>query len=57
VEAGAHFSAKDRGDALEDGRPLVPGAEYLVLGVRNGNVAEAKRYVFRDGDFVERPLG
>jgi [CysO sulfur-carrier protein]-S-L-cysteine hydrolase len=57
VESGAHFSAKDRADALEDGRPLVPGVEYLVFGLRGGNVGEAKRYVFQDGDFVERPLG
>lgn len=56
VEAGAHFSARDRADALVDGNPLVPGAEYLVFGVRGGRVAEAKRYVFAFGDYVEQPL-
>lgn len=56
VEAGAYFSAKDRADALQDGAPLVPGAEYLVFGVQRGRVTEAKRFVFRDGDFVEAPL-
>jgi [CysO sulfur-carrier protein]-S-L-cysteine hydrolase len=56
VELGAYFSAKDRADALEDGVPLVPGAEYLVVGVRAGRAAELKRFVFRDGDFVEVPV-
>ena len=36
VEVGAYFSAKDRADAVVDGLPTVPGAEYLVLGVRGG---------------------
>lgn len=54
VEVGAYFSAKDRADALVDGAPLLPGAEYLVLGVRAGKVTEVRRYVFEDGDYVER---
>jgi proteasome lid subunit RPN8/RPN11 len=53
VETGAYFSAKDRADALVDGAPAVPGAEYLVLGVRRGRVAEVKRYRWDGREFVE----
>jgi proteasome lid subunit RPN8/RPN11 len=56
VEAGASFSEKDRADAVVDGAPLLPGAEYLVLGLRAGRVTEARRYRFEDGAFVERDL-
>jgi proteasome lid subunit RPN8/RPN11 len=53
VEVGAYFSAKDRADAVVDGVQQVPGAEYLVLGVRGGRVTEVRRYVYRDGEFCE----
>ncbi len=56
VETGAYFSAKDRADALLEGEQVVPGAEYLVLGVRGGRVVEARRYRFEGGDFVEAEL-
>ncbi|WP_242338303.1 MULTISPECIES: Mov34/MPN/PAD-1 family protein [Anaeromyxobacter] len=56
VEVGAYFSAKDRADAVVDGQQLLPGAEYLVLGVRGGRVDEARRYRFDAGDFVEAKL-
>lgn len=56
IQAGAHFSAKDRADALIDGTPAIPGADHLVLGMRAGRVAELRRYTFAEGDFVERPL-
>jgi proteasome lid subunit RPN8/RPN11 len=56
VELGAYFSEKDRSDALVDGEPVLPGAEYLVLGVRGGRVSEVKRFVFEAGGFVEGPL-
>lgn len=56
VEVGAYFSEKDRADALVEGEPLLPGAEYLVLGVRGGKVTERRRYVLHEGAFVERPL-
>lgn len=57
VEAGAGFSAKDRADAVVDGLEQVPGAEYLVLGLRAGKATEARRYGLEDGEWVERPLG
>ena len=53
VETGAYFSAKDRADAVVDGAPAVPGAEYLVLGIRGGRVTEVKRFRWLSGDFVE----
>ncbi len=56
VETGAYFSAKDRADAVVDGAPAVPGAEYLVLGVRGGRVAEVKRFRWDEAQFVEAPL-
>jgi proteasome lid subunit RPN8/RPN11 len=56
VEVGAYFSGKDRADAVVDGVQAVPGAEYLVLGVRGGRVTEVKRYRYEGGDFVESAL-
>jgi proteasome lid subunit RPN8/RPN11 len=56
VEVGAYFSEKDRADAVLDGVQAVPGAEYLVLGVRSGRVTEVKRYRFEGGAFVESGL-
>jgi len=53
VEAGAYFSAKDRADAIVDGRQLVPGAEYLVIGVRERRANEVKRYRYAGGELVE----
>lgn len=53
VEVGAYFSAKDRTDAVLDGAPAVPGAEYLVLGVRGGRVVEVKRFRWDGADYVE----
>jgi proteasome lid subunit RPN8/RPN11 len=53
VKVGAYFSAKDRADAAVEGKPVVPGAEYLVLGVRGGRVTEVKRYRWDGADFVE----
>ncbi len=56
VEVGAYFSEKDRADALVDGVQTVPGAEYLVLGVRGGRVTEVRRYRLDGGAFVESEL-
>jgi proteasome lid subunit RPN8/RPN11 len=57
VEVGAYFSARDRADAVVDGVQQVPGAEYLVFGVRGGRVTEARRFRWTGGDFVEADLG
>ena len=56
VEVGAYFSEKDRADAVVDGIQAVPGAEYLVLGVRGGRVTEVKRFRYEDGTFRESDL-
>ena len=56
VEVGAYFSAKDRADAVVDGVQTVPGAEYLVLGVRGGRVIEVRRFRFDGAGFVESDL-
>jgi proteasome lid subunit RPN8/RPN11 len=56
IECGAYFSEKDRADAIVDGQPVVPGAEYLVFGVRAGRVTEVKRFVIEGGEAVEREL-
>ncbi len=56
VEVGAYFSAKDRADAVVEGQPTVPGAEYLVLGVRGGRVTEVKRFRWDGKDFGEAEL-
>jgi proteasome lid subunit RPN8/RPN11 len=56
VEVGAYFSPKDRADALVDGAPLLPGTEYLVVGVSGGRAHEVKRFRFEAGGFVEAAL-
>jgi proteasome lid subunit RPN8/RPN11 len=56
VEGGAHFSAKDRSDAVVDGIEQVPGAEYLVVSLRGGRADELRRYRRDALDFVEVPL-
>ncbi len=56
VEADAYFSEKDRADAVVGGVQTVPGAEYLVLGVRGGRVVEAKRFRWDGAAFVQSTL-
>ena len=56
VETGAYFSQKDRADAVIDGSPAVPGAEYLVLGLRRGRVIEVKRFAWDGETFAEAPF-
>lgn len=53
VDGGPHLSARDRAEAVVDGRPLLPGAEQLVLGMRGGRVTEIHRYRFEGGSFLE----
>jgi proteasome lid subunit RPN8/RPN11 len=56
VETGAYFSEKDRADAVVDGVQAVPGAEYLVLGLRGGRVTETRRFRWDGREFVEAEL-
>ncbi len=56
VEVGAYFSDKDRADAVVHGVQTVPGAEYLVLGVRGGRVTEVKRFRWDGREYVETGL-
>jgi proteasome lid subunit RPN8/RPN11 len=53
VEAAATFSARDREGALVDGRPVLPGAEQLVVSVRGGRAVEVRRYVLAGREYVE----
>jgi len=56
VEVGAYFSEKDKADAVVDGVQAVPGAEYLVLGVRGGRMTEARRFRWVGNAFVQSEL-
>jgi proteasome lid subunit RPN8/RPN11 len=56
LEVGAYFSAKDRADAVVDGQPTVPGADYIVLGLRGGRVTEVKVFRWNRREFVEAPV-
>jgi hypothetical protein len=42
-----------RDGAAIDGQPAVPGADYLVLGVRGGRVTEVKCFRWDGRGFVE----
>lgn len=55
-DAPALFSRKDREEALLDGEPALPGAEYLVASVSSGRTTDLRRYVFEGSVFVEAPL-
>jgi len=56
VDAGAYFSAEDRRAALPDGEPVLPGASYLVVSVRQGHPADARLFRYEGGDFRETPI-
>ena len=58
VEVGAYFSDEDRAMALTDeGEPLQPGVEYLVLSVRGGRCDAVKGFkLLGGGQSSERDL-
>jgi proteasome lid subunit RPN8/RPN11 len=56
VGGGAAFSARDREGALADGVPLLPGAEQLVVALRDGRAVEIARYRFEGGEYVAFPV-
>jgi proteasome lid subunit RPN8/RPN11 len=50
ADVGAYFSEEDRGMALTDeGMPLHPGVEYLVLSVRGGRCDAIKGFRLEGG--------
>jgi len=58
-DVGAYFSKEDKAKALDDnGEPLWPGVQYLVVSVRNGTVDGARLYTWDTGqrDFIEEEL-
>jgi proteasome lid subunit RPN8/RPN11 len=58
-DAGAYFSPEDRRKALgDDGEPLWPGVNYLVVSVRSGRVDGARIYTWNSEsrDFAELEL-
>jgi len=56
IDAPAILSGQDRADAVLDGEPTLPGAEYLVVSVRAGRAVEARRFVLQGVTFAEAPL-
>lgn len=56
LDAPAILSEQDRADAVLDGEPALPGAEYLVFSVRGGRAVEARRWVLSGEAFGEAPL-
>jgi proteasome lid subunit RPN8/RPN11 len=56
VDTGAYFSEEDERAALWDGQPLFPGVEYLVLGVQEGKVQEAKAFWWTGERFEGREV-
>ena len=58
VDADAYFSETDRRNAMVDGVPAYPTATYVVVGVAQGRIAEARahRWSPEAGEFVEVPL-
>lgn len=58
ADVGAYFSAEDRALALtEEGEPLQPGVEYLVLSVRAAGCDAIRGFLFEAaGQSTERDL-
>ena len=52
VDGEAVFSDQDRADALADSVPVLPGVEYIVVGLRRGHAAEVRAYRFDGSDYV-----
>ncbi len=44
MDAGAYFSEEDQRMALDEGRPVYPGVDYLVMAVKKGKTHDSKLY-------------
>jgi proteasome lid subunit RPN8/RPN11 len=52
VGCDADFSDQDRADALAGGAPVLPGVEYVVVGLRRGRATEVRAFRFDGSDYV-----
>jgi proteasome lid subunit RPN8/RPN11 len=50
---GAELSARDRAALQEDGAPLLPGVDLLVVALERGRAAEVRRYRWVGGAYRE----
>ncbi len=55
VDAGARFSEEDLAEALVAGVPVLPGVEYVVVGLRGGRAREVRAYRFDGRTYVAAP--
>jgi proteasome lid subunit RPN8/RPN11 len=55
-DRGAYFSEEDQRSALVDGKPLLPGVEYLVISVRSGRTDELKLFAWTGSGWSERSI-
>ena len=53
VDGPARLSPADLRRAVLDGRPVLPGAWQVVLGMRSGNVLEIRAFSWSGGAFAE----
>ncbi len=53
VDGSASFSAQDRADAFVEGAPVLPGVEYVVVGMRAGRATEVRAWRFDGADWVD----
>jgi proteasome lid subunit RPN8/RPN11 len=53
VGAPARLSAADRELAVVDGRPVLPGADLIVVGVDSGKVSEIRIFRWNGREFAE----
>ncbi len=44
ADVGAYFSAEDSANALVEGKPLLPGVDYLVISVRSAKADDLKLF-------------
>ncbi len=55
VHGAARLSDEDLRNAVDDGRPVLPGVDQVVVGLRDGKGEEVKAFTWSSGRFVEVP--
>jgi proteasome lid subunit RPN8/RPN11 len=53
VHGPPRLSDEDLRNAVDEGRPILPGVDQIVAGLRDGKVMEVKVFTWTSGGFVE----
>ncbi len=56
VDGPGRLSAADRAGAIDDGRPTLPGVDWIVVGMRSGKAEEIQAFTCTGARFVGSPV-